>query len=96
MKLKVFSVFDSKAQCYMLPFFLHSSSVAVRAFKDAALDPTHPISKNKGDYTLFMIGEYDDQTAFVDVGKHYVNLGTALQLASSTDNLEVSAHEQQS
>lgn len=58
---QVFSVRDSKAAAYALPFFLPRAEVAIRSFKDAVGNPEHDMSRHPEDYTLFVIGEYDDE-----------------------------------
>jgi len=34
---------------------------ATRTFSDMCNEPNHPIGNHSEDYTLFMIGEFDDQ-----------------------------------
>ena len=62
MKLKVFSIFDSKAEAFNTPFFFNMTGQALRAFEDLAKDPQAAISKHPEDYTLFEIGEFDTDT----------------------------------
>lgn len=63
MKHLIFTIFDSKAAAYLPPFFLHQKAMATRAFADACNNPESQISKNPADYTLFHIGEFDDNNA---------------------------------
>lgn len=63
MTLKVFAVYDSKALCYGVPFFMPSVGAAVRAFGDLACDPQSSVSKHPTDYILFEVGEFNDSTA---------------------------------
>lgn len=58
---QVFSVKDSKAAAFALPFFLPRVELAIRSFKDAVSDPGHDMHKHPEDYTLWILGEYDDQ-----------------------------------
>jgi hypothetical protein len=74
MKLSIYSVFDSKAQAYIPPFFLQNDAVAVRAFTFSANNPEHDFGRFPVDYTLFKLGEFDDSTGEV------VNLSPALNL----------------
>ena len=64
MILKIFSVFDTAVGAYASPMFLHSRAQAVRAFTDAIADPSTNICKHPQDFTLFYLGEYDDQTGY--------------------------------
>lgn len=63
MKLRIFSVYDKKAEAFLPPFYLHKTAQAVRAFADCVNDPKHQFGANPDDYTLFMLGEFEDMTA---------------------------------
>lgn len=56
----VFSVYDAALSAYMQPFFLRSKGEAVRSFTDAIADPKMPFHAHPEDYTLFLIGAWDD------------------------------------
>lgn len=60
MKTRVFSVYDSAAKCYSHPFYVPREEQAIRAFTDATNSPSHEFSKHPADYTLFLLGEFDD------------------------------------
>lgn len=76
---KIFSVYDSKSEAYLQPFFMQSRGAAVRAFVDIANDPSHAFHKHSADYTLFELGEYDDATASFLTHITPVSLGVALE-----------------
>jgi len=59
---QVFAVRDSKAAAYALPFFLPRMEVALRSFRDAMKDPKHDMSRHPEDYSLWCLGEFDDNT----------------------------------
>lgn len=61
MRLKVFSILDTKADAFMSPFFMSTTGQAVRAFKDLVNDPKSSVYKHPGDYRLVHIGLFDDQ-----------------------------------
>lgn len=63
MKLKIFSVFDSPAEAYLPPFYMPTTAMAHRAFRQSLDDEKHQFSKTPRDYTLFHIGEFDDANA---------------------------------
>lgn len=65
MKMEVFSVYDEKAVAYATPFFMSNTAQAVRAFSDVACDPSTMIAKHSSDYSLYRIGEYDDQSGCI-------------------------------
>lgn len=76
---KIFSIHDSKAEAYLAPFFEATAGTAVRRFETAINDETSPFNKYPGDYTLFEIGEWDEQTATLTNHKTDINLGSAIQ-----------------
>ncbi len=65
MQHQMFVVYDSKANAYMQPWFLTQQAMAQRAFSDCVNDPDHNFGRHPEDYTLFNIGEFNDQTAQV-------------------------------
>lgn len=63
MIIKVYSIFDKKAETYGPPFFMLKEQMAVRAFSDISNDMSTMLSKHPEDYELYEIGEYNDNTA---------------------------------
>lgn len=59
---QVFSVKDSKAAAFALPFFLPRMEVALRSFRDAVRNPEHDMHKHPEDYALYCLGEFNDET----------------------------------
>lgn len=59
---QAFTIFDTAAQVYSPPFFQKSKGLAIRAFSETATDQSTSIGRHPMDFTLFIIGEYDDQT----------------------------------
>lgn len=80
MILKVFTVYDSKAQAYLQPFFMQSAGQAIRAWEDTSNNPETQFSRHPADFTLFEVGTYDDQVGRFENLNAPVALGTALQL----------------
>jgi hypothetical protein len=58
----MFTVFDSKAETYMPPFFVPSKGLAIRAFEDCVNSEDHHFGKHPSDYTLFELGSFDTDT----------------------------------
>jgi hypothetical protein len=84
-KLNVYSVFDEKAGAYLQPFFMQNDNVALRAISNCLADPQHNFALNPSDYTLFLIGEWDDALgAISQTKKGIVNL---LELKSGLDSI---------
>lgn len=93
MILKVFSVYDSKAEAYLPPFFMNNSGAARRIFGDCANDPDHMFGKHPEDYTLFEIAEFDDASAVVTPAKTPVSLGLGLEYIVSESYEDASVEE---
>lgn len=82
--MEIFSVYDSKAEAFLTPFFAPTSGVAVRMFESAANDRSHDMHKYGGDYTLFKIGTFDPTSGEVTADKVHANLGLALSYQKSS------------
>lgn len=82
MLLKIFSIYDTKAEAYNQPFFMTTIGQATRAFADEANNPNSNLSKHPEDYTLFEIGVFDDEDASVSMLVAPKSLGTALEHVS--------------
>lgn len=80
MILKMFSVYDTKAQFFGNPFFDQMSASAIRSFGDAVNknDPTNNWYLHPEDYQLFCIGEFNNLT-----GEVKYQLPEALVMASA-------------
>lgn len=76
---RIFSIYDSKTMAYMQPFFSVSKGAAIRALTDLLQDETHPISKHPEDYTLFELGEFNDNDATFNMESTPVSLGVAIE-----------------
>ena len=59
MKLKIFSVFDSKAAFFTSLWTEQREASAIRGFSDAVNnpDPNNGFRKHPEDYSLFLIGD---------------------------------------
>ena len=87
MILKAYTVFDVAAGVYDRPFFAHSDKVALRSFADIAVNKDHPIGQHPEDYSLFAIGEYDDNTGVIK-GRDRECLATALEMVSQAQRVD--------
>lgn len=65
MKMIGFSVFDSAVGAFLPLFFARSKGEAIRSFSAAVADSGHQFAKSRGDYSLFLICEFDDQSGGV-------------------------------
>lgn len=60
MLLQIFTVYDSKAEAYLQPFYMGTRGEAIRAFSDSVNDPNTAFHKHPSDYTLFALGTWDN------------------------------------
>lgn len=62
MKMRVFSVYDVKAEMFSPPWVMGTIGEATRAFQDLANDANSSVSKHPGDFKLCCLGEFDNVT----------------------------------
>lgn len=76
---KIFTVYDSKIEAYLTPFFMQHRGAAIRAFTDLVNDPKSNINKYPSDFTLFEMGEYDDSSAQITTSHSMISLGVGTE-----------------
>lgn len=77
MNLKIYSVYDSKAQAYLPMFTVRSHGEAVRQFTDLANNKQTAVNKYPEDFSLMELGSFDDNTGTIDALDAPKNLGLA-------------------
>lgn len=66
MILKIYSIFDSAANAYTSPFFMHNDALALRAFEDNVnANNENNIAAHPDQFTLFNLGEFDDSNGTI-------------------------------
>lgn len=65
MKFKMYCIYDAVTKNYHIPFYMRSHAEAVRSYENALNDSESPASKNPQDYSMFYVGEYDDDNGQV-------------------------------
>ena len=74
----VCAVYDVKAEAYGRPIFVTAPGLAIRAFLDEVKNPESQFGKYPGDFRLFQLGTFDDQTGdFVEQGSKLLLEGSA-------------------
>lgn len=84
MKLCVVAVRDSAVDAFARPFFVPSTAAAVRSFRDEVMNPESPMHKHPGDYALFHLSVFDEESG------RFEDLERPLQLVRAQDVKEVS------
>lgn len=85
---KMYTVYDSKAEAYLPPFYMQSTGLAMRSFEDTVKDQDHHFAKHPEDYTLFEVGTFDDQTCTIETHKTPISLAKAIELCITNPSLE--------
>lgn len=60
MIVQAFSVHDKAAGAFLPMFFARTKGEAIRSFSLAVSDAKHQFAVTKGDYTLYLLGSFDD------------------------------------
>ncbi len=79
MLMRIFTVYDCKAEAYLPPFYNQSRGSALRSFSDTVNDQNSLIAKHSADFTLFELGAWDDQDAEFTPHQTKINLGTGIE-----------------
>lgn len=81
MIVKLFSIYDVKAECYEKPFFMKTTSMAIRAFQDVVNDENvqSAIAQHPEDYILFEIGTFCDEDASFQIYEAPVSVGKGIE-----------------
>lgn len=77
--LKVFSIYDSKAEAHLQPFFAPTRGMAIRSFQTAANSAGHDFNRFAADYTLFELGEFEPSSGNFNLHERHQNLGLAAE-----------------
>lgn len=86
MKVKVFAIYDSKAECYGPAIQMRSTGEALRAFADLANDDRTETGKHPEDFTLFEIATYDNEKAVFQNYTTPNSLAVAIELKRPDPN----------
>ncbi len=86
--MKIYSIYDSKAAAYSLPFYHENDALAQRMLIRACLDPQSNLFHFAADYILFDIGTWDEIKGIVKQNKANINIGGALELRVNNPEAE--------
>ncbi len=90
--LKIFSIYDSKAEAFIQPFFSPTTATAIRQMEQAVNDETTDFNRYSGDYTLFEIGSWNENKGEIITHEFHINLGLASTFLNSPANAEANEH----
>lgn len=66
MDLLMFSIFDVATKNFNTPFFMTTEAEAVRSVRHLVNDENTTLSKSPMDYYLYLVGNFDTDTAGID------------------------------
>lgn len=79
-KQRVFAAFDGKLKVFLTPFtYLHLGQ-ATRAWEEICNDPQSLMGKHPADFSLYEIGNFDDDTGLVTPHSPLQLVATALEV----------------
>jgi hypothetical protein len=57
--MNIYSIFDDKGKFFSTPFYSRNDDVATRDFSNVVMNEQNPMSRSKGDYSLYLLGTFD-------------------------------------
>lgn len=94
MIINIYAIYDSKVRAFLQPWYSPNHASACRNLELACRDPKSSFVQFPVDYTLFCIGNYDDQTGQLTPHELHQNLGNMQQFlpaASETPSAAAAA-----
>lgn len=95
MELKIYSIYDAKAEAWLRPLFAQDNGSMLREFSDVANDKNHPIGKHPEDYALYELGTWDDKKGVFNQKKESTSLGLATSFVKQKLNFPAEQGSQQ-
>jgi hypothetical protein len=65
MKIKIYSVYDAVAKVWNQPFYQMNDQVAQRTIANCVNTQGHNYNMNPEDFSLYFIGEFNDQDGII-------------------------------
>lgn len=75
----MFSVYDQKAEAFLPPFMMPKAQQAQRIFSDCVNSSDHQFAAHPEDYTLFHIGNFDDESGVLHPKPTPTSMGLGLE-----------------
>lgn len=88
MMLRAYTIFDNKAVTYSPPFFVSTDAAAIRMVQDLVDDPANnQVGRHPKDFTLFLIGTFETDSALILGWSPIVHICEAVQLVRLQSSL---------
>lgn len=71
--MKIYTIHDAKAEFHFQPFYARTNADAMRTFTQTVNDnnPQNLIAQSPSDFTLFYIGEFDEQSGVISPAERH-------------------------
>lgn len=79
MLVRIFGIYDSKAEAFLQPFFAKTKSEAIRVVTDAVNHGNDNFSKHPEDFTLFELAVFDDSDGLIVPNEVKQSLGCFIE-----------------
>jgi len=89
MNLNIYSIFDSAAQAFTQPFFMHNDGLAIRAFQDNVNASDNNIANHPHQFSLYKLGTYDDSNGLVTPETPPKSLALAIELVNPDETTQL-------
>ena len=73
------AIYDSKVGVYFQPFFARSTAEAIRSFSDTVNQEGHIFNKHPGDFTLFVLAKWNEDSGRFDPTPTPISLGVGIE-----------------
>lgn len=83
---KLYSVYDSVAETWGKPFPMKNKGEAIRGFQQACNDSQTQLYLHPEDYTLFEIGEWDEDNGQILMHDAKISCGVAIEYINRTQD----------
>lgn len=76
--MRIFALFDVKAECHLQPFFARTRAHALRTFGDMVADAESVVGRHPGDFSLIELGKVDILSGAVEGSRTNLASGETL------------------
>lgn len=87
MILETFAIYDVAIKAFVQPFYMNSTSEAVRALQNEACNADSTIAKNPNDFTLYRLGTWDNISGMFSQNENE-RIGTVAELTATLEKME--------
>lgn len=88
MKSNVYCIFDSKSESYHPPTLQPNHATAIRAAENILKNPQSQITQTPEDFSIFHIGQFDDNTGKVTSREPLEHVANFHEIAAQLNNEE--------